>query len=53
MSLLIRHSKLEMLFCTNIALALLRRDTCKIFLYKLLYATRILENEDFLYCVHK
>ena len=39
-------SKLGMLLSTNILLALLRGETCRILRYMLLYATRILEKED-------
>ena len=44
---LYEHLKVGILF-TNIALALLRRDACKILRYKSLYATRILENDALL-----
>ena len=42
-------SNFGMLLFTNILLALLRGETCKILRYKFLYATRILEKEDLLY----
>ena len=42
-------SKFGMLLSTNILLALLRGETCRILRYRLLYATRILEKEDLLY----
>ena len=38
-------SKLGMLLSTNILLALLRGETCRILQYRLLYATRILEKD--------
>ena len=50
-SLRIKHSKVGILLFTNIALALLRRDTSKILRYKSLYATRILENDALLIVV--
>ena len=42
-------SKFGMLLSTNILLALLRGETCRILRYRLLYATRILEKDDLLY----
>ena len=42
-------SKFGILLSTNILPELLRRVTCRILRYRLLYATRILEKEDLLY----
>ena len=42
-------SKFGMLLSTNILLALLRGETCRILRNRLLYATRILEKEDLLF----
>ena len=42
-------SKFGMLLSTNMLLALLRGETCRILRYRLLYATRILEKEDLSY----
>ena len=42
-------SKFGMLLSTNILLALLRGETCRILRYSLLYETRILEKEDLVY----
>ena len=45
---LINASRFEILFITNISLALLRRQRPNNLRYALLYATRILENVAFL-----
>ena len=50
---LISASKLEILFNTNISLALLRRLRSNTLRYTLLYATRSLENVAFLCSVQK
>ena len=46
-------TKLGILFLTNISLALLPRETCKILRYTSLSATRILDIVDLLNYVHK
>ena len=48
-SFLNNASTFGILLSTNIFLALLRGGTCIILRYRLLYATRILEKDNFLY----